>query len=50
MEEEIQNEALNERAQRAHKIIRNPRKYKICAGCESIVAQKSKHLPKLSCL
>ena len=40
MEEEIQNEALNERAQRAHKIIRNPRKYKICSGCESIVAQK----------
>ena len=40
MEEEIQNEALNERAQRAHKIIRNPRKYKICYGCESIVAQK----------
>ena len=40
MEEETQNEALNERAQRAHKIIRNPRKYKICSGCESIVAQK----------
>ena len=40
MEEETQNEALNDRAQRAHKIIRNPRKYKICAGCESIVAQK----------
>ena len=40
MEEEIQNEALNERAQRAHKIIRNPKKYNICAGCESIVAQK----------
>ena len=40
MEEEIQNEGLNERAQKAHKIIKNPRKYKICAGCESIVAQK----------
>ncbi|MEE2808031.1 MAG: hypothetical protein VYB73_01855 [Verrucomicrobiota bacterium] len=39
-EEEIQNEALNERSKRADKIIRNPRKYKICAGCESIVAQK----------
>jgi hypothetical protein len=39
-EEKIQNDALNERAKRADKIIRNPRKYKICAGCESIVAQK----------
>jgi hypothetical protein len=39
-EEKIQNNALNERAKRADKIIRNPRKYKICAGCESIVAQK----------
>ena len=38
--EQMQNEALNERAKRADKIIRNPRKYKICAGCESIVAQK----------
>ena len=28
-EEEMQNEALNERAKRADKIIRNPRKYKI---------------------
>tara|TARA_B100001989_G_C24486715_1_gene437334 strand:+ start:157 stop:399 length:243 start_codon:yes stop_codon:yes gene_type:complete len=40
MEEEIQNEGLIERAQKAHKIIKNPRKYKICSGCESIVAQK----------
>ena len=39
-EENIQNNPLNERAKRADKIIRNPRKYKICAGCESIVAQK----------
>jgi hypothetical protein len=39
-EEKIQNDGLNERAKRADKIIRNPRKYKICAGCESIVAQK----------
>ena len=39
-EEKIQNNGLNERAKRADKIIRNPRKYKICAGCESIVAQK----------
>ena len=40
MDEEIQNEGLIERAQKAHKIIKNPRKYKICSGCESIVAQK----------
>ena len=40
MEKEIQNEGLIERAQKAHKIIKNPRKYKICSGCESIVAQK----------
>ena len=39
-EKEMQNDALNERAKRADKIIRNPRKYKICIGCESIVAQK----------
>ena len=39
-ENELQNDSLNERAKRADKIIRNPRKYKICAGCESIVAQK----------
>ena len=39
-EDELQNDSLNERAKRADKIIRNPRKYKICAGCESIVAQK----------
>lgn len=40
MDEEIQNEGLNERAQKAHEIIKNPGKYKICSGCESIVAQK----------
>ena len=45
MEEEIQNEGLNERAQKAHKIIKNPRKYKICSGCESIVAQKETICP-----
>ena len=39
-EENIQNNPLNERAKRADKIIRNPRKYKICSGCESIIAQK----------
>jgi len=34
------NDSLNERARRADKIVRNPGKYKICAGCDSIVAQK----------
>jgi hypothetical protein len=34
------DEPLNERARRADKIVRNPGKYKICAGCESIVAGK----------
>ena len=40
MEEEIQNDALDDRARRADKIIKNPKNYKICAGCESIVAKK----------
>jgi hypothetical protein len=34
------NDSLNERARRADKIVRNPSKYKICAGCDSIVALK----------
>ena len=40
MEEEIQNDAMDDRARRADKIIKNPKNYKICAGCESIVAKK----------
>jgi RNA polymerase subunit RPABC4/transcription elongation factor Spt4 len=40
MEEESPNHLLNERARRADKIVRNPEKYKICAGCESIIAVK----------
>ena len=40
MEEEIQNDALDDRARRADKIIKNPKNYKNCAGCESIVAKK----------
>ncbi len=40
MEESTDGEPLNERARRADKIVRNPAKYKICAGCESIVAGK----------
>lgn len=34
------SESLHERARRADKIVRNPGKYKICSGCDSIVAQK----------
>jgi len=33
-------DSLNERARRADRIVRNPAKYKICAGCESIIAEK----------
>ncbi len=32
--------SLNERARRADRIVKNPQKYKICEGCESIVASK----------
>ena len=40
MEEQPTNELLNERARRADRIVRNPEKYKICGGCESIIAEK----------
>ena len=40
MEEESPNHLLNERARRADKIVRNPEKYKICGGCESIISAK----------
>lgn len=32
--------ALMERAKRARRIVRNPDQYKVCLGCESIVAAK----------
>lgn len=32
--------SLMDRARRAQKIVENPSKYKICEGCESIVASK----------
>lgn len=32
--------ALMERAKRARRIVRNPEQYKVCLGCESIVAAK----------
>ena len=40
MEPDPAENTLNERARRADKIVRNPKKYKICVGCESIVAEK----------
>ncbi|MCB1229895.1 MAG: hypothetical protein KDN19_06495 [Verrucomicrobiae bacterium] len=32
--------ALIERAKRARRIVRNPSQYKVCHGCDSIVAAK----------
>lgn len=32
--------ALREREKRARRIVRNPSKYKVCGGCDSIVAAK----------
>ncbi|MCB1065647.1 MAG: hypothetical protein KDN20_22350 [Verrucomicrobiae bacterium] len=32
--------ALLERAKRARRIVRNPNQYKVCLGCDSIVAAK----------
>jgi len=32
--------ALAERAKRARRITRNPKQYKVCGGCDSIVAAK----------
>ena len=32
--------ALAERAKRARRITRNPAQYKVCGGCDSIVATK----------
>lgn len=37
---DAKNTALMDRARRAQKIVDNPSKYKICEGCESIVAVK----------
>lgn len=34
------NSALKDRAKRARRIVRNPALYKICLGCDSIVATK----------
>lgn len=36
---------ISERAKRAEKIIANPTGYKVCEGCESIVAAKANTCP-----
>ena len=35
-----ENTALAERAKRARRIVKNPTLYKVCFGCDSIVASK----------
>jgi|TARA_B110000305_G_C19125796_1_gene486524 hypothetical protein len=35
-----ENTALAERAKRARRIVKNPSLYKVCMGCDSIVASK----------
>jgi hypothetical protein len=35
------SEGLHERARQADKIVKNPTRYKICAGCDSIVVASS---------
>ncbi len=40
-----ENAALAERAKRARRIVRNPSLYKICLGCDSIVATKMNICP-----
>ena len=35
-----ENTALAERAKRARRIVKNPALYKVCFGCDSIVASK----------
>jgi len=37
--------ALIERAKRARRIARNPAQYKVCCGCDSIVAAKANLCP-----
>ena len=36
----MQDPVLLDRAKRAERIVRNPEQYKVCMGCESIVAKK----------
>lgn len=37
---EQEDPTLIERAKRARRIVRNPAQYKVCCGCDSIVAAK----------
>lgn len=37
--------ALIERAKRARRIVRNPAQYKVCCGCDSIVATRVNFCP-----
>ena len=37
---EENQDSLEQRAQQAAKIIQNPTRYKVCLGCDSIVASK----------
>lgn len=36
---------LNDRCRKALKIIASPHRFKVCAGCESIVVQQVTHCP-----
>ena len=36
----MQDPAMVDRARRAERIVRNPEQYKVCMGCDSIVAKK----------
>lgn len=38
-------DSLEQRARQADRIVRNPSKYKVCVGCESIVATKTAICP-----
>lgn len=38
-------DSLENRARQADRIVRNPAKYKVCVGCESIVATKTAICP-----
>ena len=38
-------DSIESRARQADRIVRNPSKYKVCVGCESIVATKTAICP-----
>ena len=41
----VQSDSLRARARQAAKIVRDPERYKICEGCDSIVVVKSAACP-----